>query len=71
MFVGLRERLHQVHALGVDLDERQDVPFPDGLVHGLQPGLGVGAELQGEAFLRVLRRDVVFPHLPGKTRRRR
>lgn len=65
MFVGLWDGLHQVHPLSIDLDERQDVSVPDGLVESSQPGCGVGALPPGEAFLGVLRCDVVLPHLPA------
>lgn len=65
VFVGLWDGLHQVHPLSVDLDERQDVSVPDGLVKNLQPGRSVSTAPLGEALLRVLRRDVVLPHLPG------
>lgn len=65
MFVGLWDGIHQVHPLSVDLDKRQNVSVPDGLVESPQPGRGVGALPPGEAFLGVLRCDVVLPHLPA------
>lgn len=64
MFIGLWAGLHQVHPLGVDLDQCQDVSVPDGRVQNLQSGLCVGTEPPSEAFLRVLRSDEVFPRLP-------
>lgn len=65
VFFGLRDGLHQVHPLSVDLDQRQDVPVPDGLVQSLHSGGGVSAEVLNKTLLRVLGCDVVFPRLPG------
>lgn len=64
IFIGLWAGLHQVHPLGVDLDQGQDVSVPDGRVQNLQSGLCVGTETPSEAFFRVLRSDEVFPRLP-------
>lgn len=67
VFMPLWDGLHQVHALSVHLNERQNVPVPDGLIQNLQHGFVVAAQPLGEAFLRVLGRDVVLPGLPGIT----
>lgn len=63
--VGQRDGLHQVDPLGVDLDEGEDVPGLHGVTQCVEPRRPVGTLLPGEAFLRVLCRDEVFPRLPG------
>lgn len=66
MFIRLRDGLHQVHALCIDLDEGKNVSLPDSLVQNLQPGSAIGTRPHNEALLRVLGCDVVLPHLPVK-----
>lgn len=65
MFFGLRDGLHQVHPLSVDLDQRQYVPVLHGVVQNLHSGRGVMTKVLSKALLCVLGRDVVFPRLPG------
>lgn len=64
VFTGLWTGLHQVHTLGVDLDQGQDVLVPDRLVQKLQACHGVRTQALSEMLLRVLGRDEVLPHLP-------
>lgn len=71
MFVGLWVGLHQLRPLGVDLDQRQDVPVPHRLVQTLQPRLAIGAALADETFLCVLGGYEVLPRLPGWQRKQR
>lgn len=63
--IGQRNWLHEVHTLGVDLDEREKVAGLDGIAERMQPGAGVRVSLPCEAPLRVLRRDEVLPRLPA------
>lgn len=65
MSVGQRNGLHEVDPLGVDLDEREHVSGLHRVAERVEPRRHVGTSLAGEALLRVLGGDEVFPRLPG------
>lgn len=65
MFVGQRDGFHEVHALGVDLDEREDVPRLHGVTQRVELRRSVGTLPPGEALLCVLGCDEIFPRLPA------
>ena len=64
MSVGQRYGLHEVHSLGVDLDEGEDVPGLHRVTQRVEPRHGVRTFLPGESFLCVFGGDEVFPRLP-------
>lgn len=70
MPVGQRNGVHEVHSLGVDLDEGEDVASLHRVTQGVQSGRSVRAFLMGESFFCVFGRDEVFPGLPEKQRER-
>lgn len=60
----LRERLHQLHALGVNLDEGQQVPGLDRLEQLDHLGCGGRAGLSGVLVVHILGIDELLPHRP-------
>lgn len=63
--IGQRYGLHQVNSLGVDLDEREDIPSFHCVTQRLEPRRRIGTLLPGKTFFRVLGGDEIFPRLPG------
>lgn len=63
--VGQRYGLHQVNSLGIDLDEREDIPSLHCVAQRPEPRCRIGTFLPGKTFFRVLGGDEIFPRLPG------
>lgn len=61
-----RDGLHQVHSLGVDLDEREDVPGLHRVAQSVEPRGRVGTLPPSESLFCVLGGDEIFPRLPEK-----
>jgi len=64
MSVGKRNGLHEVHSLGIDLDEGEDVASLHRVTQCVEPGRRLGTLLPGETLLCVFGYDEVFPRLP-------
>lgn len=61
-----RDGLHQVHSLGVNLDEGEDVPGLHRVAQGVEPRGRVRTLLPSESLFCVLGGDEIFPRLPDK-----
>lgn len=59
-----RYGLHQVHSLGVNLDEGEDVPGLHRVAQRVEPRGRVGTLLPSESLFSVLGGDEIFPCLP-------
>lgn len=66
MAVGERDWLHEVHPLGIDLDEGEDVSSLHRLAERVKPRHGIRIPFLGETFVYVFGCDEVFPRLPGE-----
>lgn len=61
---GLRQRLHELHALGVDLDQGQQVTGAHRLVQVHHLGRRRRARLAGVLVVHILGVDELLPHRP-------
>lgn len=61
-----RYGLHQVHSLGVNLDEREDVPGLHRVAQSVEPRGRVGTLLPSKSLFCILGGDEIFPCLPDK-----
>lgn len=59
-----RDGLHQVHSLGVNLDEGEDVPSLHRVAQRVEPRGRVGTLLPSESLFSVLGGDEIFSRLP-------
>lgn len=59
-----RYGLHQVHSLGVNLDEGEDVPSLHCVAQRVEPRGRVGTLLPSKSLFSVLGGDEIFPCLP-------
>lgn len=66
MSVRQRDGLHQVHSLGVNLDEGEDVPGLHRVAQSVEPRGRVGTLLPCKSLFCVLGGDEIFPRLPVK-----
>lgn len=64
MSIRQRYGLHQVHSLGVNLDEGEDVPSLHSVAQRVEPRGRVGTLLPSESLLGVLGSDEILPGLP-------
>lgn len=61
-----RYGLHQVHSLGINLDEGEDVPGLHRVAQRVEPRGRVGTLLPCKPLFCVLGGDEIFPRLPDK-----